>query len=129
MFRRFVIAIAVLCLLLTAGGGGWWAYQHWRRPLPAGATPQAAAQSASAPSGKIIVSEQAQKNLALAAKPLRAQTFWKSITVPGMIVDRPGLSDREIVAPVAGVVSQLLHVPGDTVRPGDKLFTLRLASE
>ena len=78
---------------------------------------------------KIIVGDQAQKNLGLTAKPLQSTTFWKTITVPGMIVDRPGVSDREVVAPAAGTVSQLFHVPGDTVSPGDKLFTLKLASE
>jgi biotin carboxyl carrier protein len=51
------------------------------------------------------------------------------ITIQGMIVDRPGFSDREIVAPVTGIVTRLFHVPGDMVRPDDKLFTLKLASE
>jgi cobalt-zinc-cadmium efflux system membrane fusion protein len=46
-----------------------------------------------------------------------------------MIVDRPGLSDREVVSPTVGIVTELFHVPGDTVRLGDKLFTIRLASE
>lgn len=78
---------------------------------------------------KIIVGDQAQKNLGLTAKPLQSSTFWKTITVPGMIVDRPGVSEREVVTPAVGTVSQLWHVPGDTVRPGDVLFTLKLASE
>jgi len=84
---------------------------------------------ASAPPGKIIVGDQAQKNLGLTAKPLQASIFWKTITIQGMVVDRPGFSDREVVAPAVGTVSQLFHVPGDMVRPGDKLFTLKLASE
>jgi biotin carboxyl carrier protein len=46
-----------------------------------------------------------------------------------MVVDRPGYSDREVVAPAVGTVIQLFRVPGDMVRPGDKLFTLKLASE
>jgi membrane fusion protein, heavy metal efflux system len=46
-----------------------------------------------------------------------------------MVVDRPGFSDREVIAPAVGSISELFHVPGDTVRPGDKLFTLKLASE
>jgi cobalt-zinc-cadmium efflux system membrane fusion protein len=78
---------------------------------------------------KVIVGEQAQKNLRLAARPLKSETYWKVITLPGMIVDRPGISDREVVAPAVGTVLQILHIPGDTVRSGDVLFTLRLASE
>jgi cobalt-zinc-cadmium efflux system membrane fusion protein len=93
------------------------------------AQPLAPKSHAATPATKIIVGDQAQKNLGLSAKPLQSTTFWKAITVPGMIVDRPGVSDREVVAPAAGNVSQLFHVPGDIVSPGDKLFTLKLASE
>jgi biotin carboxyl carrier protein len=78
---------------------------------------------------KIIVGDQAQKNLGLVAKPVPNGTFWKTIAVPGMIVDRPGFSDREVVALATGTISQIFHVPGDTVHPGDDLFTLKLASE
>jgi cobalt-zinc-cadmium efflux system membrane fusion protein len=78
---------------------------------------------------KIIVNEQAQTNLGLTAKALKPQTFWKTIPVPGMVVDRPGLSDRSVVAPAAGVVTRVAHVPGDTLKPGDVLFTLKLLSE
>ncbi len=91
--------------------------------------PIAAPNEANTAANKIIVGDQAQKNLGLTAKPLQSGTFWKTIAVPGMIVDRPGYSDREVVAPAIGTISQLFHVPGDTVRPGDKLFTLKLASE
>lgn len=78
---------------------------------------------------KVVVSDQAQGNLRLTAKALKAGVFWKTITVQGMVVDRPGVSDREIAAPAVGIVSQILHVPGDVVGPGDVLFTLKLASE
>src|SRR5581483_8644184 len=46
-----------------------------------------------------------------------------------MVVDRPGRSDRGVVSPVTGVVTKVNRYPGDTVRPGDELFTLRLLSE
>ena len=78
---------------------------------------------------KIVVSEQAQLNLGLAAKPLKPQTYWKVIQVPGMVVDRPGQSDRGVVATATGVISNVFHFPGDTVQPGDPLFTLKLLSE
>jgi len=56
-------------------------------------------------------------------------TFWRTIQVPGMVVDRPAYSDRGIVTPVTGVVTKVHCFPGDTVQPGDTLFTLRLLSE
>ena len=100
------------------------------RPRPAAAVQLAMpAETSNAPADKIIVGDQAQKNLGLTAKPLQADVFWKTITIQGMVVDRPGFSDREVVAPAVGTVSQIFHVPGDMVRPGDKLFTLKLASE
>jgi cobalt-zinc-cadmium efflux system membrane fusion protein len=75
------------------------------------------------------LSPQARKNLELVAKPARPQTYWRTIQVPGEIVDRPGQSDRGVTSPAVGVVSEVHAFPGDTVRPGDRLFTLRLFSE
>jgi multidrug efflux pump subunit AcrA (membrane-fusion protein) len=130
MVRRIVQLIVVSCALLALSGGLWWSYQHWRPSAPAVTMPSAPpAEEAAPPSDTIIVGDQAQKNLGLTAKRLQTEVFWKTITVQGMIVDRPGMSDREIVAPAIGTISQIFHVPGDMVRPGDVLFTLKLASE
>lgn len=82
-----------------------------------------------APDPKLLLSDQAIENLGLKAKSVKPQTFWKTIQVPGMVVDRPGRSDRGIVSPVTGVVTQINYFPGETVRPGDALFTIRLLSE
>jgi biotin carboxyl carrier protein len=78
----------------------------------------------------VTVSTQAQLNLGL-REPQRAEltTYWRSIQVPGTIVDRPGLSDRDVPAPAIGVVARIYAYPGSTVRPGDRLIALRLISE
>ena len=78
---------------------------------------------------KIIVSEQAQKNLGLTAKSIQPAVYWRSTAIPGMVIDRPGFSDRGIVSPASAVVVAIHHVPGDAVRPGEALFTVRLLSE
>lgn len=75
------------------------------------------------------LSAQARKNLGLVAKPAMVQAYWKKVQIPGAIVDRPGLSDRGVTSPTVGVVTQIYAFPGDTVKPGDRLFTLRLFSE
>jgi multidrug efflux pump subunit AcrA (membrane-fusion protein) len=75
------------------------------------------------------LSSQAQKNLGLTTKPLTPTTYWRHVEVPGTVEDRPGLSDRGVTAPVAGVVSRVYAYPGETVRAGDRLFALRLTSE
>ncbi len=75
------------------------------------------------------MTEQARKNLGLVSKAAKPQLYWRSIEVPGEIVDRPGFSDRGVTSPAVGVVTEVHAFPGDTVKPGDNLFTLRLFSE
>jgi multidrug efflux pump subunit AcrA (membrane-fusion protein) len=81
------------------------------------------------PVAKVVVGEQAQANLGISTKPWKSGTYWKTISVPGMIVDRPGLSDRGVTAPVAGEIVGIAHVPGNSVRPGEALFSIRVLSE
>lgn len=130
---RFLKPVAVIGVLAGACAAAYFTREQWL-PLVIPSHARTAAPTepggeAAAQTGKIIVNEQAQENLGLTARELKAQTYWKTIQVPGMIVDRPGLSDRGIVAPATGVVAKVYHVPGDTVRPGDVLFTLKLLSE
>lgn len=77
----------------------------------------------------MLLSDAAVANLELKAKQLKPRTYWRSIHLPGMVVDRPGLSDRGVPAPATGVVARIHKVAGDFVRPGDVLFTLHLLSE
>jgi len=128
---RFAKPLAFAALAAGVCAAAYLSRAMWRP----GSRPAVTASSlmvldeANTPTNKIVVGDQAQKNLGLTAKPLQADVFWKTITIQGMVVDRPGFSDREVVAPAVGIVSQLFHVPGDMVLPGDKLFTLKLASE
>ncbi|WP_238388651.1 efflux RND transporter periplasmic adaptor subunit [Roseimaritima ulvae] len=75
------------------------------------------------------ISEQARKNLSLTSKAVRPKTYWRTVVIPGEIADRPGLSDRGVPSPAVGVVTAIHAFPGDTMRPGEPLFTLRLFSE
>ena len=128
---HFAKSLSFLALIFGTAVAGYMTRGLWLpRSRPAVTEPSVApADASSVPSEKIVVGDQAQKNLGLTAKPLQAGMFWKTISIQGMVVDRPGFSDREVVAPAIGTVSQMFHVPGDMVRPGDKLFTLKLASE
>jgi hypothetical protein len=78
---------------------------------------------------RVTLSLRAQANLKLVAEPVVPGSYWKTIQVPGVVADRPGQSDRGVSAPVAAVVAAVHAHPGDTVRAGDPLFTLRLVSE
>jgi cobalt-zinc-cadmium efflux system membrane fusion protein len=123
----------LLGIVLVAGSAtaGYLTREKWLPWFRHGQTVEqvASPNDSATPSEKVIVSEQAQRNLGLTAKPLKAQTYWKTIQVPGMVVDRPGQSDRGVVAPATGVVAKVYRFPGETVRPGDTLFTLKLLSE
>lgn len=132
MFKYFqtILAIAAICGLIALGV----THELWVPLLaPSGEEGEdlsaAAAAGGAPPSEQLLLSEQAQKNLKLTSKPLRPTNYWKTIDVPGMIVDRPGISDRGVVAPVTAIVTSIHHYAGDTVETGDVLFTLRLVGE
>ena len=77
----------------------------------------------------VELSTQARRNLGLVSKPLQLRSGWRTITIPGTITDRPGISDQGVTSPVVGVVAKIHAYPGDTVEPGEPLFTLRLLSD
>ncbi len=129
--RKPLLTVAVLGGLTAAG---YFTREHWL-PLIQDDGPAVAGESQSDGSEpavatkKIILTDQAIANLHLTARSTQPQTYWKTIQVPGMVVDRPGQSDRGVITPVTGVVSKIHHFLGDTVRPEEELFTIRLLSE
>lgn len=125
---RLLIGVAIIAAL---GGTAFLTRDRWITILSP-SKPESHAADAAPPveEPKVLkLSEQARKNLKLVANPARTQTYWRTIQVPGEIVDRPGQSDRGVTSPAVGVVSEVHAFPGDTVRAGDRLFTLRLFSE
>ncbi len=123
----------VLSLVLVGIGGIGFQYQDRLKAIYRVSAPAASTENASPPpiqEPKVLkLSPQARQNLKLVSKPVKPQSFWRKILVPGEVVDRPGLSDRGVTSPAVGVVTEVHAFPGDTVRPGERLFTLRLISE
>lgn len=78
---------------------------------------------------RVKLSEQAQANLKLDVDTLTPRPYWRTLLIPGVVVDRPGESDRGVVAKSAGVVTEIRARPGDTVKAGAPLFTLQLVGE
>ena len=122
--------------IIFAGGigvAGYFTQDRWlpfithRPPKASQASPLAA--SPAEPSGKILLSDQAIANLGLIARSIQPSTYWKTIQVPGMVVDRPGRSDRSVVSPVTGIVAKINFFPGESIRSGDVLFVIRLMSD
>ncbi len=79
----------------------------------------------------LTLSAQAQGNIGLAAEylqPVKLETFRRSMTVPGIIVGRPGRSRLEISTPMAGVITHVHAVQGEAVDPGTLLFQMRITA-
>lgn len=77
----------------------------------------------------IELSPQARKNVGLTTAPIKLQTFVRSITVPAVVIGRPGRSNLEVTAPLGGRVTRLYRIEGEAIEPGQPLFDLRLTHE
>ena len=136
--RTLVYPVAVVAVVGAAGTAGYVTRAQWL-PYIFPATPDAKAPTATPDphaghdhephDDRVTLSPQAQANLGLKVGVLVPQKYWRTILIPGSVVDRPGESDRGVTTKVAGVVIDINARPGDTVRPGDPLFTLQLASD
>ena len=124
-FGAIVIVAGLVAILILSRS-------YWSPWFSKSATAQKSTDAPAAPiqeAKTLKMTEQARKNLGLISKPAKSQSYWRTIEVPGEIVDRPGFSDRGVTSPAVGVVTEVHAFPGDTVKPGDRLFTLRLFSE
>lgn len=120
----------VLAGLLAVAIGAYATRARWSSWLhPTTETEAAEAHLPTSEVKVLKVSSQARENMKLVSKPLKLETYWRTIQLPGEVVDRPGISDRGVTAPAVGVVAEVHAFPGDTVRPGDSLFKMRIFSE
>ena len=78
------------------------------------------------------LSKQAIRNIGLSdetIRPIKLETFRRSITVPAVVVERPGRSRVQVATPMTGVVTHVHAVQGEAVEPGSLLFQIRLTHE
>lgn len=74
----------------------------------------------------------ALRNLGLTPEfiqPVTISTFRRSITVPALVVERPGRTRIQVAAPMTGVVTHVHSVPGEAIKPSTLLFRIRLTHE
>lgn len=130
MPRSRIVFLIVGSVLVIAGLSQSKKLQRAFRPDAEAVTNSAQPPVAPIQEAKTLkMTEQARKNIGLVSRPAKPQLYWRTIEVPGEIIDRPGYSDRGVTSPAVGVVTEVHAFPGDTVKPGDRLFTLRLFSE
>lgn len=80
----------------------------------------------------IELTPQARANLGLSAanlRPIELTTYQRSISLPAIVVPRPGRSQIIVSSPLSGIVSHVHAVPGEAVLPGQLLFEVRLTYE
>lgn len=77
----------------------------------------------------IELTSQARKNIGLKTAPVTLQSFTRTISVPGMIVERPGRSTVKVTTPMTGIITEIYPIEGESISPGRKLFELRLTHE
>ncbi|MEO8271736.1 MAG: hypothetical protein ABI557_18580, partial [Aureliella sp.] len=78
------------------------------------------------------LTSQARMNLGLTPeylKPIELSNYRRSITVPAVVVAKPGRSSIIVSSPLNGVVTHVHAVTGEAVLPGDLLMEVRLTYE
>jgi multidrug efflux pump subunit AcrA (membrane-fusion protein) len=75
------------------------------------------------------LSNQARSNIGLQLVTVELKPFEKTITVPGMITERPGRTTVEVTAPMTGVVTRIAAVQGEAVRADQLLAEMRVSHE
>jgi membrane fusion protein, heavy metal efflux system len=77
----------------------------------------------------IELSDQAAGNIGLKMATLESKPYQRTITIPAVVVERPGASRVEVSAPLTGIVTKVFHTSGESVGPQSPLFQLRLTHE
>ncbi|MCE9629388.1 MAG: efflux RND transporter periplasmic adaptor subunit [Planctomycetia bacterium] len=77
----------------------------------------------------IELSAQARRSIGLEEGGVGLSTFQRTITVPGMVVERRGRSRFTIIAPMTGYLTRILVTEGDAIAPDQPLFEIRLTHE
>ncbi|NBV45940.1 MAG: HlyD family efflux transporter periplasmic adaptor subunit [Planctomycetia bacterium] len=75
------------------------------------------------------LSEQARRSIGLREGDIALTTFYRTISLPGIVVERRGRSRLTIIAPITGSVTNIFVTEGEAVAPDQPLFELRLTHE
>ena len=77
----------------------------------------------------VELSPQARRNVGLSTNVIALETFVRTVTMPAIVVGRPGRSQIDVTAPLGGRVTRVYPIAGEAVQPGQLLFELRLTHE
>jgi multidrug efflux pump subunit AcrA (membrane-fusion protein) len=77
----------------------------------------------------IQLSQAAQANVGLQLAKVELRPFERTITVPAIVVERPGRTNIQVAATLTGVITRVWPMQGEAVTSGQPLFDLRLTHE
>ena len=83
-------------------------------------------------SASLELTLQSMKNLGLTAEylqPVKLSNFYRTVTIPAIVVAKSGRTDIQVSSPMIGIVQHVHAVRGEAVVPGDMLFEVRLTYE
>lgn len=78
---------------------------------------------------EISLSPQALRNIGYEPLKVALTDYEKTISLPGMVVERPGKSQIQISAPLGGTITKIDVIPGEAIDPDRPLFDIRLTHE
>lgn len=90
---------------------------------------EAAAHEGHVEDNSLELSEQARRSIGLLEGDITLTAFQRTISVPGIVVERRGRSKLTIIAPMTGSVTNIFVTEGEAVTPDQPLFEMRLTHE
>ena len=149
MSRRLALPTLLACSVATFIGGLAVGYVVWRadrRESPAVEAVPAAARGVSVvPSDHddhdhhddhddhhgdhVDLSAKAVKNLGLRFGLINREPFRKHLHIPALVIEKPGQSGLTVTSPIQGIVREIHKFPGQSLEPGDRLFTVQVTDE
>ena len=77
----------------------------------------------------VELSPNALKNIGFKAVTVELGTFERTITIPAIVVEQPGRTQKYVATPLTGMISEINVVAGEAIEPGSTMFQVRLTHE
>ncbi len=126
--RRFISPVIALVVLSGISAVAYLTRESWvgyvfpdtAKPT----TPDPRAAPDDHEEDEVHLSDTARQNLKLEVGRVAPRPYWRTVQVPGVVVERPGETERAVTTRLGGVVTKVSAKPGDRVTPGQRLFTI-----
>ncbi|TWT43495.1 efflux RND transporter periplasmic adaptor subunit [Botrimarina hoheduenensis] len=77
----------------------------------------------------IELSDKGLKNIGYVPLVIQPTEYARTLSLPAIVVERPGRSQKHVTAPFTGLVTDIYAVNGEAVGPNEPLFEMKLTHE